>query len=153
MKVAEIMHSGVASVHQDLSLREVGQALIGWRISGAPVVDDAGAPVGVVSLADLAARAAGLDRPRERRYLTDLAEPPQEEAPDWGSLSSADTARSVMTSFLVRVEEDTPVYELVDLIIATGIHRVFVTRQGKLTGVVSTMDLVKLLGRVLQVAV
>ena len=107
--------------------------------------------MGVVTLADLAAHAAGLDRAREARYLTDLTEPPYEESPEWGRLDGDAKARSLMTTFIVRVEEETPVAELVDLVTGTGIHRVFVTRNGKLTGVVSTIDLVRLLGRLLQV--
>ena len=150
MTVEEVMHRGVEAVSTDLPVRELGRYLVSRRISGAPVVDASNHPVGVVSLADLTAHAMGLERTRASRYLTDLNEPRFHEAPELGDLPDPTTARDLMTTFLVRVAEDTPVHEVVEVIIKTGIHRVFVTREGQLTGVVTTMDLMRLLGSMLE---
>ena len=50
----DVMSGPVLSVRADLSLQEVSTRLSEAGISGAPVVDDAGSLLGVVSQADLA---------------------------------------------------------------------------------------------------
>lgn len=57
MKVREIMTTPVVSVRTDTATADIAELLTGRRISGAPVVDDAGNVVGLVSEFDLMSRA------------------------------------------------------------------------------------------------
>lgn len=144
------MHKDVLTVHKDMSLKDVAIFLTRHGISGAPVTDDEGTPIGLISASDLVAHAANLDEPKEdNRFLYDLwqdVEMPNLdlEFADWA------TAHDAMTDFLVHVDEETPILELIDLIGEVRLHRILVTRKGKLTGIVTTMDLVACLGRVLR---
>ena len=52
MTVRDVMTTSVVSVRAVTPLKEVAQTLIDHRISGVPVVDDAGRVVGVVSEGD-----------------------------------------------------------------------------------------------------
>ena len=148
MKVRDIMHPGVLSVRDDMPLRELAALLIHHKISGAPVVDAEGRPQGVVALSDLVAHAAGLDTPKEGGFLTDLwaAPHPVEEL----HLNESAVARDIMTSFVVRVQEDAELTELIDLVCEAHLHRVLVTNGDRLTGIVSTIDLVAQLGKILK---
>lgn len=56
MKVKEIMTAPVVTVPEDTPVADVAAELRGHRISGVPVVDAAGAVVGLVSEYDLLAR-------------------------------------------------------------------------------------------------
>lgn len=87
--------------------------LLALGVSGAPVLDDDGTPVGVVSLRDLMAKKSR-DRVHER-----------------------------MSTPAIVVRETASVDDASDLLLEHGIHRVVVTDDaGKATGIVSSLDLV-----------
>ena len=148
LKVRDIMHPGVLSVRDDMPLRELAALLIHHKISGAPVVDAEGRPVGVVALSDLVAHAAGLDAPKEGGFLTDLWATPSHDHEL--HLSEEAVTRDIMTTFVVRVQEEAELTELIDLVCEVRLHRVLVTNGERLTGIVSTIDLVAQLGKLLK---
>jgi CBS domain-containing protein len=85
----------VVCVTEDMELRTVAQLFEDEAITGAPVVDARGHVVGVISQSDLVAH--------------DLTAPrgvPPEALP-------AATVKDVMTSLVVTVEEETPLYVIV----------------------------------------
>ncbi|MBX3169117.1 MAG: CBS domain-containing protein [Candidatus Eremiobacteraeota bacterium] len=148
MNVGEIMHKGVMTVQRSTSLQEVSSFFIEHGITGSPVVDDEGVPVGVISMSDLTAHAAGLDKPKDSGYLRHLW---HDDPPQLADLTFAGdvTAGDVMTEFLIRVDARAEVRELLELMKSARLHRVFVTDQDKLVGIVTTLDLVMLLDRLL----
>lgn len=149
MRVSEIMHKGVMTVSRSTSLQEVSSFFIEHGITGAPVVDEEGVPVGSISMSDLAAHAAGLDAPKDSGYLRELW---HDDPPHVADLSFEGdvTAGDVMTEFLIRVDAKAEVRELLDLMKTARLHRVFVTDKDKLVGIVTTLDLVMLLDRLLE---
>lgn len=58
MRVRDIMQSEVVTVGPDMNVRDLVQLLARHRISGVPVIDEAGAIAGVVSATDVVALAA-----------------------------------------------------------------------------------------------
>ncbi|MBN9415939.1 hypothetical protein ABS71_03810 [bacterium SCN 62-11] len=149
MRVSEIMHKGVMTVGRSTSLQEVSSFFIEHGITGAPVVDEEGIPVGSISMSDLAAHAAGLDAPKDSGYLRHLW---HDDPPHVADLTFEGdvTAGDVMTEFLIRVDAKAEVRELLDLMKSARLHRVFVTDKDKLVGIVTTLDLVMLLDRLLE---
>jgi CBS domain-containing protein len=67
------------------------------------------------------------------------------EKPFWAEHRSPDpmemTVSTIMTSPAISAEEDTPVTDVCRIMWSLRIHRVPVLRQGKVTGLVSSMDL------------
>lgn len=55
----------------------------------------------------------------------------------------AGTVREIMTPIVFKVDESTPVQEIADTMITGRIHRLLVTSNGKIVGIVTTMDLLK----------
>ncbi|GAB6908229.1 CBS domain containing membrane protein [Desulfosarcina cetonica] len=53
IKVSEIMTREVITVHQDWSIEEAADLMLHHKISGAPVIDDDGAIVGVITQSDM----------------------------------------------------------------------------------------------------
>lgn len=119
------------------------QALLARRsVSGAPVVDAAGHVLGVVSQNDLVRSAAHPDTAGHKgMFFTsdedfeDLAETP---AP-----SSATTVREVMTRRVHHVSRDTGVAVAANVMRERRIHRLLVTERGVLVGVVTSLDLLR----------
>jgi CBS domain-containing protein len=65
MKARDVMVSPVITTTPSASVKEVAQTLLTHRISGLPVIDDAGRLVGIVSEGDLMRRAdLGTERHR-----------------------------------------------------------------------------------------
>ncbi|MBI3268195.1 MAG: CBS domain-containing protein [Planctomycetes bacterium] len=85
---SDVMSAPVTVLPQSTTLREAAAILTEGQISGAPVVNGAGTPVGVVSLFDIVTYLAGLDRPADHPGgFYGASYPPVEPEGSWGSPS------------------------------------------------------------------
>jgi CBS domain-containing protein len=138
-------------VNPETPLLEVHRLFVDEEINGAPVVDETGRLLGVISSVDLLraveeehdAASAGAS------YIEDFLEI---SGPDWqdGSDSFQErlgerTVADAMTRGGITVTPDTPVPEVAGTLRKHRIHRVFVVDEEQLCGVISTFDLVALL--------
>lgn len=144
MKVRDVMTEKVETVLYTASIQELSQLLDKLQVSGVPVVDADGNLVGVVSRTDIG---SGVSDPPVASESAggDLY---QEDHPLAG-LEGAKVA-DLMTEAVVTVEPHTEVVALIQKMEEAGIHRVFVTSGEELVGVVSAMDLVRQLKKILQ---
>ena len=53
--------------------------------------------------------------------------------------------RDIMTPMLFKVDEDTSLKEVADMMIGGRVHRLFVTHKQKVVGIVTTMDMLKVI--------
>lgn len=143
----DVMTRTVVTVKPDTTIRAVALALYDHNISAVPVVTEDGTPIGMVSEGDLIGRP---DRERvERRewWLALLAGRQTLDDPFQARLRpSGRTAADVMAAPLVTVTEDTGLDEVARLLIIFHIKRVPVLRDGRLVGIVSRADLVRVVG-------
>lgn len=145
MKVRDIMTDQVRTIAYDASVKELSLLLDELGISGVPVVDKNDILVGVVSQTDIGSGVSDPPLAAEGdRHFYD-----EDGDGDLAGLESAKVA-DIMTEHVVTVEPATPLIELVDIMEDASIHRVFVTRGEELCGVVSTMDLVRVLQKMLR---
>ena len=146
-----VMNRHVLAVSPNMSVRELAVFLTENQISGAPVTDNEGRLLGVVSLTDIAE--TELDR-------TDLApdrSDPADEVRGWDDEASSEElrglhvesggpqVRDIMTPTAYTVPADTPVSHLAQTMIAGRIHRLLVVRDHQVIGIVTSLDLLKLL--------
>jgi CBS domain-containing protein len=130
-----------------MDLREAAKIFVEERISGAPVVDELGNLVGVLSQSDLieyelaTERELTVEAPFYRRPYDDALHPArgfQLEA------LSADKVKDVMTPYLITVTEDTPIREVAARMAEHGIHRVIVVDEDEqISGIVSSLDVLR----------
>jgi CBS domain-containing protein len=143
MKAEDIMRKDVVTVRENLTLKELASVLLEHRITGAPVVDKNGKLVGVVSQTDLVRRDREDSQTHEApMYHQDLdrwlgRHGFQVEAPDYARVSD------VMTPAVLAAECDTPIEELARCMTLKRIHRLVITRRGKLAGIVTSMDIMR----------
>ena len=146
----DIMTSPVITIKADRSIEEVPDLLTDRMITGAPVVDDSGKLVGVITLSDIVRNEPQREHIVSDRIASDYVlldwEPPFEDGELRGyHIKESETllVRDIMTPFVYRVEEDTPLKELAGVMVSGRIHRLFVTKEDKLVGVVSALDILK----------
>ncbi|MBV9014060.1 MAG: CBS domain-containing protein [Alphaproteobacteria bacterium] len=143
MRAMDIMTTEVISVAPTTSVQEVAKLLSERGISGVPVVDGDKRVVGILSEGDLLHRAeTGTERVPQRRRSWWLESLASSQARDYVK-SHARTARDVMTTDVVSIDETTPLADIAALLETKRIKRVPVLRDGKLVGIVSRANLVR----------
>ncbi|MGH9748944.1 MAG: CBS domain-containing protein, partial [Candidatus Polarisedimenticolia bacterium] len=182
LRAADLMSRNPIVVTENLTVGQLCDLLQEKNINGAPVVDERGRLVGVVTQEDIIYGAmgntempgpAGMSRPapplpeerpspkgtpgrRSGRVVADIlrqgglrpvppATPREGEKPFWSEPGRPDAlqmpVRAIMTSPAISAEEDTPVTDLCRIMWSLRIHRVPILRAGKVTGLVSSLDL------------
>jgi CBS domain-containing protein len=145
----DLMTTDVKTVEADWPIDRVAQFLIDHDISGAPVVDD-GRLVGVISLTDLARHSSSAGGSVSERptayYRHELEGQYSEEDLDNLHLTEGDetTAEQVMTPQVYDVNEHTSVQQVAQVMHRGGIHRVFVTNNGEIRGIITALDMLKI---------
>lgn len=145
LKVRDVMARPAISVPADASILQAGELMLRHEISGLPVVDAKGHPVGVVTERDFlrpGRRSGDQPRPRWFEVLAGHSIPPA-GAERWGERKVAE----VMTPNPATVGEDASLDEVARMMESRRIKRLPVVRNGALVGVVSRGDLLRALVR------
>jgi len=146
MKAHDIMSKPVVSVHPDTPLRKIARLLLDKGISAVPVVDDNGAPIGMVSESDLIRPEQAAREAWRQSWLEIFAEgePLAPELLAWLQ-SQNNSARAVMSAPVITVSEDTELTEIARVLVTHRIKRVPVVRDGRVAGIVARDDLLRTL--------
>ena len=142
MKINDVMTERVVTVTPGASLKEVASLLAEHRISGLPVVDEAGSLLGVISEADILFKERG---PSTRKgvfaWLLD-------RYGYEGQLKlEARVAGEAMTAPAIVIEPQRPVAEAAHVMLERRVNRLPVVDRGELVGIVTRADLVRAFAR------
>src|SRR5215510_9009152 len=143
MKAEDVMVSTVITVGVNASIGEVAAILLNNHISAAPVVDEKGELVGIVSEGDLMRRPEIGTTKRHSWWLELISN-------KWGSATEYIKSHSrkvadVMTRDLITAKPDTPVGDIAGLLERNQIKRVPIVEGGKLVGIVSRANILQAL--------
>jgi CBS domain-containing protein len=141
MSVRDVMTTNVVTVLLQTSLRDVAKLMVERRISGLPVVDEAGAVVGVISEADFLLKEQGPEAVRHRPLARVLGE--SRTSRSQLARLAARTAGEAMTTPAITAPPWMRIGEAAAIMTSRGINRLPVVDSGKLIGVVSRADLVR----------
>jgi CBS domain-containing protein len=141
----DLMAPNPISIRSEAAITEAIALFTEKGITAAPVIDEAGRPIGVVSRSDLLIH--------ERENEISLGNMPEyfvaarfepAETPDEGVAKTRGTVVDLMTPAVFAVAPDTPVSRVVSDMIGLHVHRLFVVDEnGILVGVISVMDVLK----------
>ena len=142
---AEIMTANPLSLREDVTLKEAIAFLVDRDLSGAPVIDVAGRPVGVLTQTDV------LIHDREE---VEHVDPPETEHGEPLPRSmyknfqvervDATPVRDVMTPAVFCVGLDAPAWAVVENMRKLNVHRLFVVdSDGVMVGVITAMDVIR----------
>lgn len=145
----EVMQPGVITVAEGDSLSAIAKIFTDKGISGAPVLDAEGLLVGVISISDLvrvALKQQGIDYPKGGFYR---------DMPEWAAIMPSDggfedsfettLAHEVMSREVFTASPEDSVAGLAGLMRQHRIHRLIVVRDRQVEGIISSMDLLRLL--------
>ena len=150
--VRDIMQRDVLAVDADWPLDKLAGFLVDNSISGAPVTDEKGELVGVVSMTDLVRHSSMTEKDTGSAgthdvYLYELERHMSHEdlRVFHAQYESPIQVREIMTPMIFRVSEEDSVQDVAATMIKGKIHRVFVTRDDALTGIVTALDMLQVI--------
>jgi CBS domain-containing protein len=138
----DLMVASPVSLRAEATLAEALELLIGKGYSAAPVIDEAGRAVGVLSRSDLLVH----DRERVRGKVPDYYSHADltlaGASPGYRPEADATVrVRDLMTPAVFAVSPDAPARRVVEDMVALKVHRLFVSDStGVLVGVISALD-------------
>jgi CBS domain-containing protein len=139
---AELMTPDPVAIRDTATIDEAVAFLVDRGFSAAPVIDNAGRPIGVLSRTDFVVREREMIVPHAYYHEAELIEP----TPRTGK-GDATIARDLMTPAVFSVAPEATADEVAEQMVAMNVHRLFVVdRDGILTGVISVLDLLERIG-------
>ncbi len=143
MQARDVMVSPVHTVKTDALIQDVAKLFLERRISAAPVVDDEGNLVGIISEGDLLHRAE-IGTGRRHSWWLSLIADHQVFAAEYIK-EHAQHVRDVMTRNVITAAPDTPLDAVAAVLEKNAIKRVPIVENGQLVGVVSRANLIQAL--------
>lgn len=138
MLVKEIMTKNVITVSPDTSLKEVGKILKEKRISGIPVVDDAGSIVGIITVSDILIIIQQIYQWQELQRDTAGLNISEFVGTEWLNKK----VNEAMKKNVYTLDENESINEAMRLMFAHQIHTIPITKDDKLVGIIGKRDLV-----------
>ncbi len=120
LRARDVMRTPVIAAKKGISAKDVALQLVSGRFSGMPVTDEEERIIGVITEYDL------LNQVREGKELAKL------------------TAEDVMQKNPITVDADSPLSDVVDIMLENGILRIPVTDSLRLVGVISRSAILRI---------
>jgi CBS domain-containing protein len=139
MLVRELMTKNVITISPEASLKEAGELFKEKRVSGLPVMDEAGKVVGIVTITDMM-------RILSQIYALKESEKAHEDIKLSGMYEEEKAkakVKNIMSKSVTVLGEESPIEEVMRLMFNDNIHTIPITNsQGKLVGVIGRRDMV-----------
>jgi len=143
LKAKDIMTKEVITVKPETTIEELARLLMKQQISGAPVVDDKGKIVGVVTENDLISKNSRLHIPTILRLFDAYIPLGTSKMESDIRKMAASTVEEICTKEIITVDEEASVEYIATIMTEKRIHILPVVREGKLVGIIGKKDLIK----------
>ena len=142
MYVSDQMTREVFAVASDTSIETASRLLTSNGISGAPVISATGGPIGVITLADL----ANPDRPpgkREGYPLFYVLHGSKVDEVGYSVAVGEGRVDDVMSTNILSIDSSAELSDAGRLMVENDVHRLLVIDEGKLVGIISSLDVLR----------
>jgi predicted transcriptional regulator len=148
--VSDLMSKDVLSVYEGWTIQRLADFFLNHDISGAPVIASDHELVGVVSISDIFrfenadddTKSEALRRCYRDSTGIDIAS--REDLVNWSKSSQTScTVHQIMAKQVISVGTDSNLGDVSACMIENDIHRVFVTENEKIVGIVSALDILR----------
>ncbi len=148
--VTELMSKNVLCVYEGWTIQRLAEFFLKNNISGAPVIASDHELVGVVSISDIFRFENADDETKSEalrrcyRDSTGIDIASRADLLEWSKSSqSSCTVHQIMANHVISVNTDSKLSDVSATMIKNDIHRVFVTADEKIVGIVSALDVLR----------
>ena len=140
----ELMSTNVITVTGEIPVRELAKILSDNNIGGAPVVDDQGGVVGVVTESDLIDQNKKVHIPTVVAILDSFIflESPEKMEKELKKMAGS-KVEDIFVHEVITVQQDTPLDEVATLMAEKKVHTLPVLDEKKLVGVIGKSDIIR----------
>lgn len=143
-RVSEVMARDVITVQADSSMAEAAQLLRDYDVSGAPVVDESGRCIGVISSSDFVDSKS--EESTAHGHVAHVATSVDPTGLQRAEVLNRETVRANMSSNVQSIRENLTIVEAGRILCQEHIHRlVVIDAHGRPVGIISSLDLVSTL--------
>ena len=144
LRAQDLMTENVIAVTKNTEVRELARILTENKISGVPVLDEAGKLAGVVTESDLIFQNKKVHIPTAVAILDAFffLESPEKMEKEMKKMAGI-TVGEIYASDVISVQKDTPLDEIATLMAEKNIHTLPVVDQGNLVGVIGKRDIIR----------
>jgi predicted transcriptional regulator len=144
----ELMTPNVITVRKDTTVRELARLFTEHNISGAPVVDDEGKVIGVVTESDLIFQNKKVHLPTVVAILDAFIylESPEKTEKELKKIAGS-TVGDIYAPSVITVQQDTPLDEVATLMAEKKIHTLPVMDGNTLVGVIGKSDIIRMIAQ------
>jgi CBS domain-containing protein len=143
LKAKDIMTKQVITVNPDTSIDEFAGLLIKHNISGAPIVDEKGHVIGIVTENDLIRKKSRLHIPTIMRLFDAFIPLGTSRLEEEIKRLAASTVDDICTANVITIDTDATIEDIATIMSEKNIHLLPVLHKGKLTGIIGKRDLIK----------
>lgn len=144
LKAKDIMTGDLITVKPTTTIEDLARTLTEHNISGAPVVNDAGDLIGIVTENDLISQNKRLHIPTVMRLFDAfiMLESPSKIEKEIKKMAAI-TVDDICTKKVITITEDTPVQDIATIMSEKKVHLIPVVEGKKIRGIIGKMDLIK----------
>ena len=148
----ELMSTNILSVYEGWSIQRLANFFLNHNISGAPVIESDHELVGVVSISDIfrfenadeSVKSEALRVCYQERTGTDIVN--RHDLAEWSkNAQQSCTVHQIMARQVISVDVDDTLGEIAAMMLENDIHRIFVTEDSRIVGVITTSDILRVL--------
>ena len=144
LKAKDIMTRNVTTVRAATTIEDLARTLMEHKISGAPVVDDNGDLIGIVTENDLISRDKRLHIPTVMRLFDAfIVLESQSKIEKEIKRMTAITVNDIYIKEVITATEDTPVQDIATIMSEKKVHLIPVVEGKKILGIIGKIDLIK----------
>jgi CBS domain-containing protein len=152
-RAKDIMTKNVICVNANMKIIELDKVLVKNRINGAPVVDENEDLIGVVSKSDIVNYdlKKGMHASSMSDYYSSTGLEPKQMTDDLvtDTFAFVDTeVRDIMTTNVITGHQDYSICNIASMMYEKRIHRLVIVERGKVVGIVSALDILKVVGEI-----
>lgn len=146
MKAKDFMVKDVLTVSPEMTVKELARLFIEREVSGAPVVDEAGKLVGIITETDLIEQNKNLHIPTvitlfEAVIYLENPKHMEEEIKEMMASTVSDLAKKKV----VTADEETDIHEVATLMSERHVHLIPVMRDDTMVGIIGKADMIRAL--------
>ncbi len=144
LKAKDVMKEEVITISPTTTIQEAGRLFIEKEISGAPVIDDNGNLVGIITENDLISQNKRFHIPTILRIF-DAIIPLESSSKVEKEIKrmTAAVVSDLCTKNVLSVNESTPLTDIATIMAENKVHLIPVLRKGKLVGIIGKKDMIR----------